>query len=286
MKALFLSVALGAGVLLSAGVYADTAPAGAIAQCKDGTYFTGTSHSGACKGHHGVKEWLDKDKSAAPAAAAKSSSAAPAKSETATKTKAAKSKKSGSGASTATDASTSKKSKSTKKTDTAAAAPAAAATPIAKCKDGTTFNGTSHKGACRGHKGVAEWLDSGAAAATPAPKAAPAATAAPKASAPAATAPAAAPAPAPKPSAPAATAPAAAAPAATPAPARTPPTPASQITQKAGGGPGLVWVNSESKVYHCQGDEWYGKTKEGSYMSEAAAKSAGNRAARGKECTP
>jgi len=256
MKTLFLSVALGAGFLLSAGAFAE-APAGAIAQCKDGTYFSGTSHSGACKGHQGVKEWLDKDK-AAPAAAPKASTS---KSSSAT---------------TASDTSTSKKSKSSKSsksTAAASAAPAATAGPIAKCKDGTTFNGTSHKGACRGHKGVAEWLDTGSAAATPAAKAAPAPAPAPT-PAPAAT-------PAPK-AAPAA--PAAAPPAASTETKRTPPTPASQITQKAGGGPGLVWVNAESKVYHCQGDEWYGKTKEGSYMSEAAAKTAGNRAARGKEC--
>ena len=289
MKTLFLSVALGTGFLFSAGAFADTPPAGAIAQCKDGTYFTGTSHSGACKGHQGVKEWLDKDK-AAPAAAAKpapastKTTATDAASKPAAETTAKPKSTKTSDASATTSDTSSKKTKAKKTADTSKASASASATPIAKCKDGTTFNGTSHKGACRGHKGVAEWLDGSGSAAAPAAKtapAAPAATPAPKPTPAPASAPATKPA---TPAAPAATpAPAApAAPAATPA--RTPPTPASQITQKAGGGPGLVWVNAESKVYHCQGDEWYGKTKEGSYVSEAAAKAAGNRAARGKEC--
>ena len=156
MKALLVSSALGLGLLLTAGAWAQ-APAGATASCKDGTYYTGTTHKGACRGHKGVDKWLDGGASAASSAAAPESAAKPEKSKKPKKTAAAE-------AAPATAA-------------PAAPAPAGA---IAMCKDGTYFTGTTHKGACRGHKGVKEWLD-GAAAAAPAARSAPAAAPAPTA---------------------------------------------------------------------------------------------------------
>jgi hypothetical protein len=130
--------------------------------------------------------------------------------------------------------------------------PGAPAGSAGQCNDGTYSSAATRKGACSAHQGVQTWW--GAPAST---------TASPTASAPAASA--AAPAAAP------ATAPAKeAAPTSTVAP---------------GGGPGQVWVNGGSKVYHCQGDLWYGTTKQGQYMSEADAKAAGDRPAHGKNCS-
>ena len=51
-------------------------------------------------------------------------------------------------------------------------------------------------------------------------------------------------------------------------PAKTPP-------QK-----GMVWVNTDSGVFHKEGSRWYGKTKEGKWMTEADAVKAGFRAAK------
>jgi hypothetical protein len=42
---------------------------------------------------------------------------------------------------------------------------------------------------------------------------------------------------------------------------------------------GMVWVNTESKVYHKSG-RYYGKTKQGQFMTESAAQAAGYRAAK------
>lgn len=122
-----------------------------------------------------------------------------------------------------------------------------AATVAATCNDGTAFTGPTKKGACSGYKGVKEW----------------GATAAPAAASVAGVAVA-------------------------PVPTKTTtdkPSASSTIAEAPGGGAGKVWVNSKSKTYHCQGTKYYGKTNEGSYITEAAAKIAGNHADHGKACS-
>jgi hypothetical protein len=49
----------------------------------------------------------------------------------------------------------------------------------------------------------------------------------------------------------------------------------STIQQAPGGGGGKVWCNTNSNVYHKEGDPWYGKTKKGQYMTVADAEKAG-----------
>ena len=52
-----------------------------------------------------------------------------------------------------------------------------------------------------------------------------------------------------------------------------------------GGGPGMVWVNTESNVYHCYGSKSYGTTKNGKYESEQDAVNSGAKPAMGKSCS-
>ena len=136
------------------------------------------------------------------------------------------------------------------------------------CKDGTYSTAAAKSGACAGHKGVQTWY--GAAAAAPAvnPAAAGAATPTVK----------------PTPAAIAATTPAAAKNPA-PAAAKGPAAEAATKTAAAGGAPNLVWVNTSSNVYHCYGTTYYGKTKAGSYMTEADAKAKGAHGERGQTCS-
>jgi len=66
--------------------------------------------------------------------------------------------------------------------------------------------------------------------------------------------------------------------AANPAPARAASAKAA-ATPAPGGGHGLVWVNTESHVYHKEGSRFYGTTKKGKYVSEADAIKEGDKAA-------
>lgn len=62
-------------------------------------------------------------------------------------------------------------------------------------------------------------------------------------------------------------------------PAKPAPKPAAQPQTPPANGAGIVWVNTESRVYHKPGSRYYGKTKKGKYMTEADARKAGYRPA-------
>jgi len=45
-----------------------------------------------------------------------------------------------------------------------------------------------------------------------------------------------------------------------------------------------VWVNKDTKVYHCPATLYYGRTRNGEFMEEAQARGYGNRAVEGRGC--
>jgi hypothetical protein len=260
---LVLSVALIAGLLLSITIAQAQSTGTVTATCKDGTSFTGAKRSGACRGHGGVQSWGAAPESSdlVNPAIEPASSAAPTKSTT-------QAQSAGTVTATCKDGTAFTGAKrsgacrghggvqswgpapessglvnpaiepaSTPSSAKSAAQAQGAGTVAATCKDGTSFTGTKRSGACRGHGGVQSW---GAAEATTIPVNAPAQLA-------------------------------------TPAPATT------RGATRVPAGNGQVWVNTDSHVYHCPGTRWYGKTKEGAYMSEAQAK--GAKPDHGKACT-
>jgi len=293
--------------LLSSNAFAETAATAAAGVatglCKDGTSYTGATKKGACKGHKGIKEWYaDKQtpvaskpatSPAAPTAtAATPPSPAATTSPAPTDAPATGTCKDGTPYTGATKKGACKGHKGIKEwfadkqtpavstpaatpTATTPPSPAATASPApvnapatGLCKDGTPYTGETKKGACKGHKGIKEWYADKQTPAASTPATAPAAAAT--------TPPPAAPTQAPvKPAAPVAE------PAKAATPATAPPTATAPVAVV---GTGKVWVNTRSKIYHCEGTKFYGKTKDGEYMTQEEAKAKGYNANRKKDC--
>lgn len=125
------------------------------------------------------------------------------------------------------------------------------------CNDGTSQTVTTTKGACRGHKGINKSASSSSSSGS--------GSASGNANAAASSA---------------ASTSAASSKSSTASGSAT--KSASSATPAAGGGPGMVWVNtaSKTKAYHCQGDKYYGTTKQGQYMTKAQAEAQGYHAAK------
>jgi predicted GIY-YIG superfamily endonuclease len=295
-KTLFGTLLLAIGLLAAPVGFAQApagAPAGSTGLCNDGTYYSGATKQGACRGHKGVKQWWGGGAAAsAPAKAAKTKSASTAKTKSAPAEAPVASRSAAPSGATglcndgtyytgATKQGACRGHKGIKEwwggaspasapVQTARTRSAPAPAPVASqgsapagstglCNDGTYYTGATKQGACRGHKGVKEWW--GAESSRSSSPSTPAATRS-------------MPAPAPMASS--------SAPSQSAAPGSR--KGSSSIAAAPGGGPGLVWLNSDSNVYHCYGTQWYGKTKAGSYMSESEARSKGAHPSNNRPC--
>jgi hypothetical protein len=125
-----------------------------------------------------------------------------------------------------------------------------------QCKDNSYTSADSKRGACRGHGGVKDWYATDKAA----PPVSKDATVPPAKSA------------------------ATESPASKAGAKTTTKAAADRSEPAVGGGAGKVWVNTATNVYHCNGTRWYGKTKQGEYMSEEEAKAKHAHADHGKSC--
>ena len=124
----------------------------------------------------------------------------------------------------------------------------------AQCNDGSYWTGASKQGACSGHKGIKTWYGAPAGSAV---SQANTSNAKPAVSGATNVRPAG-------------------------SPERPSPTPKEEAS--GAGQKNQVWVNTATNVYHCPGDRFYGKTKDGKFMSEAAAKKAGAKPDHGNSC--
>jgi hypothetical protein len=120
MRKSLMSLALITGFFLPMGALHAQDTNQVTATCKDGTGFTGTKRSGACRGHGGVQSWGAPTEAGGPVTPAIEPAPNSASAKTAAEAQST-------GAVTAT------------------------------CKDGTAFTGTKRAGACRGHGGVGSW---------------------------------------------------------------------------------------------------------------------------------
>ena len=116
------------------GTTGASAPSGATALCKDGSYYTGEKKQGACRGHQGIKEWYG-------TAASSGKAVAPARETTAP----------------------SASSRPTPSSGANQRPPDA----TGLCNDGTYYTGATKRGACRGHQGVKDWYGAPASAGKP-----------------------------------------------------------------------------------------------------------------------
>jgi len=81
-------------------------------------------------------------------------------------------------------------------------------------------------------------------------------------------------------------APSTTAPTSTSAPAHSSSSAGAAIVAQQPPAKGMVWVNLDTKVFHREGDRYYGKTKNGKFMTEADASKAGYHEARTGAAAP